>query len=41
MNNGIDKINGVWNSKFNDMDNMFENSRDWGIFMYNNSKQKK
>lgn len=41
MNNAIDKVNRFWNNQFNDMDNMFQNSRDWGLFMYSNNKQKK
>ena len=41
INYGVDKVNSIWNNKFNDVENMFQRSQNWGAFMYNNNKQKK
>ncbi|MBQ8058340.1 MAG: RHS repeat-associated core domain-containing protein [Prevotella sp.] len=41
INYGIDKVNSIWNNKFNDVENMFQKSINWETFMYNNNKQKK
>jgi len=39
MNNAIDKVNRFWNNQFNDIDNVFQRSIDWGTFMYNNEQK--
>jgi len=31
----------IWNNTFNDMEEMFQRSINWGTFMYSNNKQKK
>ena len=39
INKGVDKLNNIWNNQFNDIDNVFQRSIDWGTFMYNNEQR--